>query len=187
MNDEKTAAAEKAVKPEKKGIFARLKKIKHIEIIVAFLAVAVMLVIYFGARGGGGGENSADGAHAAVQQQRMQEDYCAKMERQLTETLSRMQGAGETRVIINWETGVESVIAYITNSGNNSITSTPQVITGGGAQGPIVLKEIYPKALGVVIMTQGGADARIRLEMINAVSILLQITPAQIQVLTMQS
>ena len=162
------------------GIVGRLKKIKHIELILAGLAVVIMLAIYFGSN------FNLTGAASNQPQQTAAENYLLRIERELSETLSKMEGAGDTKVIINWESGVESVIAYITNSSQNSNSQSPQIISGGGAQSPVILKEIYPKALGVVILTQGGDNVKTKLDLISAVSVLLGITPDKIQVLTMK-
>ena len=175
------AVAEKPKGKKPQGIFAALKKVKHIELIAAGVAVAVMLIIYFSATAPANPQGAARSTATLDQ-----DGYCAKMERELAETLSKMEGAGETRVIVNWESSVEAVIAYITNSNNNGTAQSPQIITGGGTQGPVVLKEIYPKAIGVVIMSQGGENVKVKLDIINAVSVLLSITPDKIQVLTMK-
>ena len=169
--------------PSKKpgSLLARLKSVKHIELIAAGIAVAVMLVIYFGAKPFSGG-----GTQSEPSTVRAKEDYCQKIERELTETLSKMDGAGDTRVIVHWESSVEAVIAYITNISQNGTSSSPQVISGGGTQSPIVLKEIYPKAVGVVIMCRGASNVKVKLDIITAVSVLLDIKPDRIQVLTMK-
>jgi len=166
-----------------KGIFGRIKKIRHIEIILAGIAVVVMLAIYFGSNvslGGGTRNSNASNPSQA-------ENHLQRIERQLNEAFSLLNGAGDTRVIINWESGIEQVIAYIISENQNGSSSAPQVITGGGQQGPIVLKEIYPRAIGVIIVTQGGDNVMLRLAMINAVSTLLDITPDRIQVMTMRN
>jgi len=179
---EKNPPASPGAAKKPRGIIARLKSVKHIELIVAGIAVVVMLALYFGSKplDSLGAGNNRPAANSG------QEDYCARIERELTETLSKMEGAGETKVIVNWESSVEAVIAYITNASQNGTAQSPQVITGGGAQGPIVLKEIYPKAVGVVILCQGGTNVKVKLDIINAVSVLLNITPDKIQVLTMK-
>jgi len=190
VESEKKPAADASKEKKKKpaGILGRLKKVKHIELYIAGIAVVVMLAIYFGSQPFAQGASVSGSSPAKNTQQAAasaKEDYCARMERELAETLSKMDGAGETRVIINWESGVEAVIAYITNASQNGTSASPQVITGGGSQSPIVLKEIYPKAVGVVVMTQGGAVVKVKLDIINAVSVLLDIKPDKIQVLTM--
>jgi len=172
-------------KEEKKSvsILGRIKKIRHIELILAGLAILVMLVIYFSSNVSFGGGTRGTNA----QPNNSQENHLQRIERQLSEAFSLLEGAGETRVIINWESSIEQVIAYIVSENQSGSSSAPQIITGGGVQGPIVLKEIYPRPIGALIVTQGGASARLQIEMINAVSILLDLAPAHIQVLTMRS
>jgi len=166
-----------------KGLFGRVRKVKHIELILAGIAIAVMLAIYFSANVsiGGGTRNTNANSNPTP------ENFLERIERQLNEAFSLIDGAGETRVIINWESGIEQVIAYIVSENQNGSSSAPQIITGGGQQGPIVLKEIYPRAIGVIIVTQGGDNVMLRLAMINAVSTLLDITPDRIQVMTMRT
>ncbi len=158
----------------------KFKNIKHIEIIIAVIAVAVMLFIYFGAKIGSNSEKSDK-----VDQSPIASDYCNKMESDLKEVLGGIVGVGKLKLAINWSSSVESVIAYITNNSGNSSTSTPQIIQGTGGGKPIVLKEIYPKALGVIIVCEGGGNVGTKLDIINAVSVLLDITPDKISVYAM--
>jgi stage III sporulation protein AG len=109
------------------------------------------------------------------------------MERELNDKLSALDGAGACEVIVSWESGIEAVIAYITNTSQNAVTQSPQIISSGGTQSPVILKEIYPKALGVVVFCQGAGNVRVRMDVMTAVSTLLEITPDKIQVLAMKS
>ena len=161
--------------------FGKLKKIKHIEIIIAIVAVIIMLFIYFGAKVSSKSEKNAQTAQNAVAT-----DYCRQMETNLEEALGGITGVGKLKLVINWESSVESVIAYITNNSGNSSTSTPQIIQGTSGGKPIVLKEIYPKALGVIIVCEGGGNVSTKLDIINAVSVLLNITPDKISVYAMK-
>ncbi len=162
-------------------IFDKFKKIKHIEIIIAVIAVLIMLFIYFGAKFGSGTAKSDK-----TRQQLSATDYCDRMETDLEEALGGIAGVGKLKLVINWESSVESVIAYITSNGGNSSTSTPQIIQSTGGGKPIVLKEIYPKALGVIIVCEGGGNVSTKLDIINAVSVLLDITPDKISVYAMK-
>ncbi|MDR0426902.1 MAG: hypothetical protein LBH24_07025 [Clostridiales bacterium] len=168
-NKETTPAAGKADKP--KTVKEKLKAVKHKEVILAVLAVAVMLVIYFTtlARSGGG---TSDGAKASAS------DYCAEMQRRVESAVNAMAGAKESKVIINWESGVEAVIAYAINENQNSTSKTPQIVQGG----PVVLKEIYPKALGVIVVCANGDNIRLQIEIKDMISTLLSIEPVRIAV-----
>lgn len=159
---------------EKKGFFARLKGVKNIEIIIAAVAVGVMLIIYFS---GFVGKKQQDVAPKSYG------DYCERMSAEVEELVSGIGGAGKTKVVINWESSVELILAENESFGANSSTSAPQIITSGGASSPIILKEIYPKALGVAVVCEGGGNAKVKVDIIMAVSTLLKIEPEKIIVL----
>ncbi|MCL2675886.1 MAG: hypothetical protein FWE84_04805 [Firmicutes bacterium] len=170
-------------KEKKEGLFSRLKKVKHIEIIIAVIAVAVMLIIYFVGFGGGGDKiSNTAGASGGSS---IYSDYCARMQSEVTQIVSKIQGAGEAKAVINWESGVELVLAASESSSPNSNTSTPIVISGGGSSAPVVIKEIYPKAVGVVVVCEGGANAKIKVDIIMSISTLLGISSDKVVVLPM--
>lgn len=161
----------------KSNFIAKLKSIKHIEIILALVAVAVMLVIYV----------SSFAAKKDVKTAEADEkDYCAEMQTALEETIACIRGAGKTKVLISWESGIEAVTAHIANANGNSMSSSSQLVTDSGVTKPSLLKEIYPKALGVVIVCEGGDNVKVKIDIINAVCVLLDITPDKINVLTMK-
>ncbi len=158
-----------------KNIFDKIKSIKHIEIIIAVIAVLIMLIIYFSSFAA----SSSKKKDTAVSTQ--SSDYCARMKQDITKAVADMCGSSPT-VVINWDGGVESIIAYITSTSANGSTSSPQIITSQGTSSPIILKEIYPKALGVIVICQGGDNVKIKLDIISAISVLLDISPEKINV-----
>lgn len=161
-----------------KSILAKLKNGKRFEIIVCVIAVVAMLAIYISTIVPKKAKTTTTDATA---------DYCTRMRDELTDAVSALKGAGKTKVIINWESGVEAVIAYITSTGGSTTTNTPQIVTGPNGTKPIVLKEIYPKALGAIIICEGGDNVRVKLDIINAVSVLLSLAPESICVYPMAS
>ena len=94
-----------------KSVIAKIRGIKHFEILVAVVAVVVMLIIYVSTLLPG---KSGTDAGAAVSGS----DYCTEMERALTETVSALKGAGKTKAVIRWESGVEAVIGFLYLSGD---------------------------------------------------------------------
>lgn len=162
------------------GIIAKIKGIKNIEIIIAVISVVVMLVIYFGS-------SFSSNEVSIVSVKSELEDYCTKMETDLVDSLSSVSGAGNVKVVINWDSSVEQIIAYITSSSGDSYSSSPQIVTVDGNGVPIILKELYPKAIGVIIICQGGDNIEIKLSIIEAVSNLLDISASNVNVLTMQN
>ena len=165
-----------------KGFFAKLRSKKHFETIIAIVAVVVMLVLYFSVKSG----SSKSAQKATSVQTTVASDYCEKTEQKLIAALESMSGVGKVKTVISWESGVEKVIAYATNSAGNTITTTPTVIQTQGSSGPIVLKELYPKALGVIIICQGGNNVAVKLDVMQAVSVLLDISQNKINVYPMR-
>lgn len=167
---------------KKEGLISRLKKIKHFEIIIAVIAVVIMLIIYFVGFGGSGQNNqAANSANSSVYS-----DYCARMQSELTEYVSKIQGAGSTKAVINWESGVELILAASENSSQNSNTSSPIIVSGSGSSNPVVVKEIYPKAIGVVVVCEGGGNSKVKVDIIMSVSTLLGISSDRVVVLPME-
>jgi len=169
-----------------KSIFTKLKSVKHIEWIVAGVAIVVMLGIYLTSflpgRSAGASNNQPPPAFGLETG-----DYRKETEQQLARVLSQIDGVGRLELMINWESSVELVIAYITNESGGSSSSTPAIITSGGGSRPIVLREIKPRALGVIIVCQGGGDTRTRLNIIAAVTVFLDISPDKVSVFAMRA
>lgn len=160
-----------------KKLITSLKTKKHWEIVVAVVAVVVMLALYFSARAGKSTDSVAESAEPG---------YCKKTEQDLTAALEAMKGVGKVKVAIHWESGVEKIIAYATSTSGNTINTTPTIVQSGGTSAPVVLKEVYPKALGVVIICQGGTDVAVKMNVIQAVSSLLGISPNSVNVYAMK-
>ncbi|MCH5164152.1 MAG: hypothetical protein J1F36_03970 [Clostridiales bacterium] len=155
------------------NVLSKLKDLKHKEIIIAVVAVIVMLIIYFSSFGGSSTKTTA----AAIDT----DDYCTRIRQQIENAISRVDGVGKTEVVINWSSGVEIVPAQNTTINGNSTTS--QVVLSSG--GPIVLKEIYPRAIGVLIVCEGGSNAKIKIDIIMAISTLMDISTDKVLVFGM--
>ena len=156
-------------------LIEKLKSIKHIEIIIAIVALGIMLGIYFYSSDKPSNEGTS----------KVAADYCTKMQEDIEELVSNIKGAGKAKVVISWESSVESVLAQnVTNSGGN-VSSYPQLTTGSGSTGPIVVQEKYPKAISAVIVCQGGENASVKVNIIIAVSKLLNISSDNVIVYAM--
>lgn len=180
-------------KPEekKKGLlggkfFTKVKTIKHIEIIIIVIFAAVLLLVVFGLPGGcslGGGSDTTTGSTSL-------EEYQKKMEKQLSDTLSRIDGAGKVSVMITFETGSEQVIAYSTDKTTNSTTENgrttsstterSQIVMVGGK--PVVLYEVQPKIKGVLVVAEGAGNVSVEIKIKTAVSTILNIEPRFIEI-----
>jgi stage III sporulation protein AG len=172
----------------------KIKKIKNFEIYIAVIFVLIILLIYFSSNFSCSSpkKTSNEDAYQSAY------DYCEQIESKLRNILSTIKNAGRVDVMITFESTPERIIAYITNSssnissGGNGIynenttnTSTPQIIYVDGDQIPLILKEISPKVTGVLVVAEGADDVKVKLDIINAVSVVLDVSADKIKVLTM--
>lgn len=73
----------------------KIKSVKHIEIIVAVLAVAVMLLVYFGTSCGSSEKSGIEPSGGEY-------DYYASTVKELERKLSEIEGVGDVSVLVNW-------------------------------------------------------------------------------------
>ncbi len=84
-----------------KRMWEKLKSVRHIEIIIAVIAVAIMLFVYFGSSASCSAV-SETGINGAADEY----DYCTKVTGELESKLSEIEGVGDATVLVNWESGV---------------------------------------------------------------------------------
>lgn len=147
-------------------ILQKLKSVKHIEIIVAVVAIAVMLFIYFYSPSKNGSEKSG-----------RNNDYCYDVTLKLQDAVQMLTG-GECKVVVSWESSAESLIARNVTKNGSSETSQAVLDSGGAA----VIKEVYPKAVGVVVVCK-KLNSKTKAEVTIAVSRLMDIQSDRVVVL----
>ncbi len=120
-------------------------------------------------------------------------DYSAKLEDKLQKVLSNIDGVGHVEVMITLDSSIELVLAE-SSKGQNSgslvgdsyaveVTS-PIIIDKGDREEPLIIKEILPNVKGVLVVLSGDNSVTTRLNIIQAVQSLLDISASKIQVLS---
>ena len=141
-----------------KDIFERLKKIKHIQIILPILIGVFVCVIYFSflnTKSDTESENSTQESTSTM-------EYVDMLENKLCNVLSKISGVGDCKVIITLQCGFEYQYATDTETkttvagGNETTIVTETVILVSNE--PVVVKEIYPVIKGVVVVANGAED-----------------------------
>jgi stage III sporulation protein AG len=110
------------------------------------------------------------------------------LEERLVQLVESIQGAGSAKVMVTLQSGTEYVYAtedrkQQTKSDDGtrktSQDDTQQklilVSQSGGGQAPIILKKIPATVMGVAILCDGAQDSQVRLNIIQAVTTLLDI------------
>ena len=193
MNDDKNERG-KGIK----GFFSKLKSVKNIELIVCIILIAIILLLYGIVReakkkeDGSAGETSLTGTLPEA------EDECEKLEK----ILSEIKGAGNVRVYIGYEGTGEVVYVYDRtvnttvredDSGGANLKTTvteekttPVFTVEGSSKTPLVEKTNGPKIQGVVIVAEGAADIKVRLELMEATAAALNIDEKIIKIFIMK-
>lgn len=131
------------------------------------------------------------------------ESYEKKLETRLEEALSYVEGAGKVKVMVKLSHSSEIVLSQDKNLSENTISEDDGegglretknyseevkniIITEGGSQRPLVLKEIEPQIEGVIIVCEGGGVATIKDQLMRAVTTVLGIEINKVEVLKMK-
>ena len=172
-------------------LFAKLKTVKHIEIYIAIIVGAIIVLIYLSSSGtpsiAAKSGSTEDITYTSMNQ------YATDMERKLTDVLSQVNGAGTVNVMIVFKSGLEMLIAYSTASNETtttngsgttttvSVTKTPILINNNSE--PIILSEQLPVPQSVLVVASGAGSTGVKLALITAVESLLKLPASSIQVL----
>lgn len=123
-----------------------------------------------------------------------EEDYAAQIEKDLTEIISSIKGAGTTRVMVTLESSGEVIYlsdrSYRSDKDSNSGISSNEenkyiIIDGENGENGIVAKTVEPKIRGVAVVCEGAGTASVKAEIVSAVTALLDISSARVSVSTL--
>ena len=181
---------------DKSKLITKLKGIKHLNIILLTLLVALILIIWFADFGTNTNEKQTSTSTSGTN---TLSDYTTLLETKLSKTLSQIEGAGNVDVMITLDGASQLILAYDTESRTNSTdnttasgtstksnntttNSTPIIITKNGQSEPLVLSEIMPNINGVVVVCEGANNIRVKLNILQAVQALLGVNSGQIEI-----
>lgn len=104
-----------------------------------------------------------------------------EMENKLAKALSRIQGAGEVSVVLTLKEGSRQVLARDIQVSDNVRQDTTVIVSqGSGVERAVPVQSIYPKYQGALVVCPGGADARVKLELLEAVRALTGLSAEKI-------
>lgn len=113
-------------------------------------------------------------------------EYVSGVEQKLEKLLGKVDGAGKVSVAISVESGMETVLAMTTTtketSNGRETVSTPLLVNGK----TVVLKELYPKISGVLIVAEGAEKLPVFNKIQQATLSLLDVKVSQIEILAMK-
>ncbi len=159
-----------------KNFFIKIKSVKNIELYVALVLAAVVVIIIFA---GTAQKKSADSAG--------DNSYISQMEHKICSVIEKIDGCGKASVAISYASNEEKVYVYETEttSSGGVVKQSSSIVTYKGE--PLVTKTLPPKILGVVVIAEGASDPVIKYQIVNVVVTLLDVQAKDVRVLTYKS
>ena len=168
---------------------------KKTQYLAVLLVVAIILAIYFSSLDTGSAQKTDGEAAAGAPAETISSD--TEMEDRLKRVLSKVDGVGDVDVIINYESTAERVPAFSedrqvsksdsqdTSSETTSEKSDIATVQGNGASEALIVKENQPEVRGVIVVAQGVEDISVRMNLLNAVTTLLNVSADKVEILKM--
>lgn len=186
MQEEKTAE----VKTKGLSKIFESDKYKNIIIIAGLLGIALIFLSGF--------FKSEDKTPKIENESLTTEQYTKQLENSLTDIVSNIYGAGESKVLVTIESGAQMV--YATGGKKNteacedklngettkvkeSDDSVVEYITikdSNGTEKALAITEIQPTIKGVVVVCAGGDDPNVKQRIVSAVTTALNITSKRV-------
>ncbi|HHV09065.1 MAG TPA: stage III sporulation protein AG [Clostridiales bacterium] len=129
--------------------------------------------------------------------------YISEMEKRLEKILGKVSGIGDVEVMITLKASAEQVplkddpttqesVNEVDGEGgsrtNNNITreeSTVLVTNENGKSQPYIIQELEPEVEGVLVIAEGGDDAKIKMDIMEAAQVLFGIPAHKVKVMKM--
>ncbi len=166
--------------------FFKIKQVKTAVIVLIFSVVALLIL---------SSSFSAEGSKTKEYSSYMTSlEYCEKLEHKLMDVLGGISGVGNIKVMVTVESSPEIKIATSTDERTNTTTngtnlttnttvvSDPVIVTGSGEKNPLILSEKTPQITGVIVVAEGAKDVKVRLNLLEAVEALLNVSTNNIQI-----
>ncbi|MBE6751574.1 MAG: hypothetical protein E7556_03495 [Ruminococcaceae bacterium] len=171
---------------EIKEVFKNLSNNKkNIVLIICAVLALVLLVV------SGFSEETGNSEEVNVKLNVSSEEYIKEQEEKLKELIEKIDGAGETEVMITLESCYENV--YLKDS-NLKTESTEGVFkeeqeenfvmakTGSNTQDGVIIKVYEPVVKGVAVVATGGDNEKVKMAIIETVSAVFNINSTNISV-----
>lgn len=176
-------------KKKSKFNWTKLISGKNLKIIVLLIICLICLIIFLKMDSSDKKSSTSTTSTSSIYKTTV--EYSDILESKLESVLSQIKGAGNVKVMITLEGSPELVYAMdsnekASNTQNGSTTtssSTPIIVETNGSSEPLILTEKLPKVKGVVVVSTGASDIAIKLDILNSVSTLLDISIDKINVL----
>lgn len=193
------------LKSETLGKISRLKK-DQLVILLLFGVLLIVIALPAEPRKEGVEKDTEKltGSEAELVQTETGVSYEEQQEVRLKKALEKVAGVGETEVMLTLASSSEKIVEKDQPSESqlveeadaaggsrtirdNSVSETTVYEEGSdGGRTPYVVRELEPKVEGVIVVAQGGGDARVRQDILEAVQALFPVEAHKIKIMKME-
>ena len=166
-----------------KSLYQKIKKVKHIEIYLAVGLALILAIIYFSSLPKNSSNDATQNDNLSINYSSSQE-YVDYLENKLENVLARVEGAGEVNVIVTLNKGFEYIFVTeeeIRTTSNGTTITTNNVVMVDGE--PVLQEEIYPQISGIVVVTEGGDDVNVKLNMLSILQTITELNTSKINII----
>ena len=171
-----------------KVFFNKLKKIKHLDIILTVLFIAIILLIYFSTSNDKKSDSITENkivVEKTNDENNLINNYANEVEQKLCKVLSELKDVGKVSVAVKLSGNTEYIYAYTTKveflqDGTRLETKTPILSNEDGK--PIVLQTILPSIESIVVIASGAKDTNVKLDILKIVELLYNLPSAKIEI-----
>ena len=170
------------------GFMDKLKRIKHLDIILTVLFIAIVLLIYFSTiHTPVKAESKSTTDNTSISSTDEFNEYSSALTSSLENLVASIDGVSACHVLIYFDENIKTEIAYTTEiktltDGTKVEVKSPVLISNNGEQKPIILSKTMPKPTSLVVVAKGADNTKVRLEILRLVQSLLNISSQKIEI-----
>ena len=117
-----------------------------------------------------------------------EEEWLMRVQEELGDTLSRIEGAGKLSLMLSVEQGMRNSLAYDTEAeiredGENLRRETVIISQGSGQEAVVITGASYPVFRGAVVVCEGGDRPSVQLAVTKAIAALTGLSSDKISVI----
>lgn len=161
---------------------------KNLKITILVILFLVIVILYFSVKTNSSSDDSTV-SNSTYYTSTL--EYCEEIELKLEKVLAQINGVGQVSVMVTVDGSPKYCLASNTDNKSSSTSngtttttsSNPIILDGLNGSNPLILTEELPKVKGVIVVATGASMIDIKLDILNAVSTLLDISTDKISVL----
>ena len=157
---------------------------KKVKIVVIIGALGMILILLSSLGDGAKKENKSSEAFDYS-------SYTQQLEHKLTDIISQISGVGECKVMVTLENSSENVYATDSEIRNDDNTLNQKdeyvIYDSGSGDSPVLIKEYFPRVMGVTVVCAGGDNIKVREKIIEAVTAMFNISANRVSVSKIKS